>query len=262
MQVENAEKSTRRGGTSLVALRLNTSAVLISWTRCSSRQAPLRRRTALQKIHRLSKNIGIAATGVASDIETIANTLFNQGLHHSQLFNSEIPTSRLAYSMAADIHSRTIHRTIRPLGIHACMIGWDEASQQACVFEIDTLGNCFRSKYSCVGKSNKQIALHLARTMNILDSDQSNKKVQSEMSLLVRTGVEALLRGIMEDDEYGEGFDATNCVGVDSLLVNGQLNIAIVGEGASFSIIDRNVLEDAIRNNNYETLCASNQIIL
>ena len=210
VQLENAERASRRGGTSVVALRSadNSTAVLFYWQPASI----VRQRTSMQKIRGLASHVGLAATGLASDIEFIAQQGFDLASQHAQVFSSPIPVSRVAHALASEMHKRSMKRGWRPLGLRACLIGHhDDAAH---VYELDPLGNLFCCQMTCIGTAADKIAAKLVRSVVVAVTDtcggvaetanvEAKSTATGPIEAVARIKEPASGKGGLGDDELG-----------------------------------------------------------
>lgn len=232
VQVEAADKASRRGKRVILGLSSKDGAVLISWARRGGKSL-----TPLQQLVPLTQYSGIAARGVASDIGYAQNLLFEQASQHSLVYSSPIPTGRLARMLADQMHLRTMQRQFRPLGLRTCIAGYDE--DRGCLFEVDVMGNCFECTASCLGSSVEEEdeiirAVTTATTSTIVAEGQTlatlakgeEEEENDPLTALAKLGIRAIRKAASAGNELYDDKEAV-------------FEVAVVGRNVPFEI--RNV---------------------
>jgi 20S proteasome alpha/beta subunit len=216
----------------------NDTAVLLLWHPNGFGEGPLRR-TSMQRIRALSPNLALAATGLASDIEHVSNLGFELVSQHSYAFNSPVPVSRVAQSLASDLHFRSMRRGWRPLGVRACLVGvaHDGAAQ---IFEIDPLGNLFCCRLSCIGALSDKLALKINLA---LLAKETEEKGWEDVGALVRIGAQALAQASREEFE-DEGRASSELMNLDAVC--SRLDVAVVGREKSFQLLSPQEVRDTL----------------
>ena len=226
VQLESAEFASRRGA-SVIALASNNSAVLLSWSpeAASGKEST---KTSLQKFRALSSNIGMTGTGVSSDIEFIANYGFDFVAQHSYAFSSPAPLSRVAQSMASEMHLRTVRRGWRPFGVRLCLVGYESGAAQ--VIELDPMGNLLNCKFSCIGANADKLARKLSASFN-----NASSEALSDVGSLVRLGAQTIVDTMNDTGDETEGSIPKKMWSLEEVL--GKVDAAIVGKDQAFSFM-------------------------
>ena len=162
-QVEYAAKAAASGGTTICA-RSFDHAVIVSWSKNTDKQS-LQQST----IYRISQNLGVTAVGISSDCSHITNMIKEEVEQHDYVFASSLPSKKLAATIANYVHMHTIDMRYRPLGIRLVMCSYD-ALFQAQVFEVDSLGNLYKCKLSCLGQFS--VGKSIVRKMTFVVNDR------------------------------------------------------------------------------------------
>jgi len=227
MQLENAELASRRGA-SVLALASNNSAVLLSWSpEAASGKGSTK--TSLQKFRALSSNIGMTGTGVASDIEFMANYGFDFVAQHSYAYSSPAPLSRVARSMASEMHLRTVRRGWRPFGVRLCLVGYESGAAR--VIELDPMGNLLNCNFSCIGANADKLARKLSASFS-----NASSEALSDVASLVRLGAQTIVDTMNDTGDETEGpLPDRKMWSLEEVL--DQVDAAIVGKDHAFSFM-------------------------
>ena len=175
--VDLALKASQSGGMIVAAKGTGCAALVsLSTARVSTDEAsmhhPASRATArarlekkmqVERIKVLDASALFASVGVVADTIYLADTLFDQVTNHKYVYGNSVPISRLAKYLSILTHSRTLERTVRPFGVHSCLIGRMNAQDvgernvgedsDLWIYEVDTLGNIFGCHWCCIGST-------------------------------------------------------------------------------------------------------------
>ena len=188
-QVEYANKAAMQGGT-VIGVRSNSSAVLFTWADRPD-DDDVFSYSPPRKIRKLTESIGIASSGIVSDVDYLANMMFEEANEYIYLFNSDPPASRLAQTVADFVHERTLSSRYRPMGVRICIASYDTVSN-ATITEIDVMGNVRQCELSCIGPYAERIVKKWNTTIDMTGLDASE---------LVRECVIALRRCLNDKDD-------------------------------------------------------------
>ena len=227
MQLESAEFASRRGA-SVLALASNNSAVLLSWSPEAAAGKGYTK-TSLQKFRALSSNIGMTGTGVASDIEFMANYGFDFVAQHSYAYSSPAPLSRVARSMASEMHLRTVRRGWRPFGHSLFLVGYESGAAR--VIELDPMGNLLNCNFSCIGANADKLARKLSASFS-----NASSEALSDVASLVRLGAQTIVDTMNDTGDETEGpLPDRKMWSLEEVL--DQVDAAIVGKDHAFSFM-------------------------
>jgi len=184
-QVESADKASKRGST-VIAVHNRNHGIILTYKSSGDdndddddannnegeeeeeneekhkQDATSMRVPRDRRVHILSSSLGAAFTGIASDVHFLANKLFDEVSLHTFVFGTDMPNARLANELADTIHSRTLAKRFRPLGVRACLMGCD-TQKNVTLFEIDALGSCVQRRLACVGKYGEALSKRWGR---------------------------------------------------------------------------------------------------
>ena len=123
----------------------------------------LEKKMKVERIRILDSSTLFASVGVVADTIYLSDILFDQVTNHKYIYGNSMPISRLAKKLSSLIHVRTLERTTRPFGVHACLIGRmyalgeggrkEDEDDDLWIYEIDALGNIYVCRWCCIGSS-------------------------------------------------------------------------------------------------------------
>lgn len=151
-QVEYAREAVKRGAP-CVGVQATDGVVLAGYTKHSS---SLMVEESVQKIHKVSDDIGVVSAGHVSDarkLVDISREIYqNENLRHG----TSMPTSDLALSVADEVQSTTQQGGFRPYGCSLLFGGVDVDGEYA-LFEVDPSGAPLQWKATAIGEQNNRL---------------------------------------------------------------------------------------------------------
>ena len=218
-QREGAFKAAARGGT-VLGLRSSNVSILLSYPCTPSHGSE---GDGDGSVRGISASMGFAVAGLAADASFVRDKLFDEAAEHRFVFGAEMSLPRLAASVAAMMHRRTLSSYLRPLGVRIALIGVHQ------LLEIDPLGGLHSCRAVFLGPYAKQLS-------ECLDKSSSDLRDLNNVEILTR-GVQTLVEVIThEENSFGSE----------------KLHIAIVGEGLTYKELSREAVRLAVENKDYD----------
>lgn len=146
-QVEYAFKAVRQSGITSIGVRGNDCVVFITQKKV---QDKLIDPTSVTRCYRITKQIGLLATGLTPDARDIVQQARHQAAEFRFTFGYEIPVDYLAKVLADKAQVYTQHAYMRPLGVISMLISVDE-ERGPCLFKVDPAGYYVGYKATAVG---------------------------------------------------------------------------------------------------------------
>jgi 20S proteasome subunit alpha 6 len=208
--VEYALEAVKQGSAA-VGLCSKTHAVLVAVKRSSGELASYQK-----KIFMIDDHMGIAIAGLTSDARVLCNYMRTEAMRSKMLYNRPLPTGRIVSALADKAQVNTQHYGGRPYGVGLLVIGYDTTGPH--LFECSPSGNNFAYRAMAIGSRAQSAKTYLERHYEAFDD--------ANLELLVQHGLRALQATLQQDKQLS----------VDNV------DVAIVGEGQPFTIVDRDTL--------------------
>eukprot|EP00878_Enallax_costatus_P001208 GHUV01001350.1.p1 GENE.GHUV01001350.1~~GHUV01001350.1.p1 ORF type:complete len:247 (+),score=73.79 GHUV01001350.1:242-982(+) len=146
-QVEYAFKAVRQSGVTSLGVRGKDCVVFITQKKV---QDKLIDPSSVTRCYRITKQIGLLATGLAPDARDIVQQARHQAAEFRFTYGYEIPVDYLAKVLADKAQVYTQHAYMRPLGVISMLISVDE-ERGPCLFKVDPAGYYVGYKATAVG---------------------------------------------------------------------------------------------------------------
>ncbi|KAG1658459.1 hypothetical protein FOA52_003105 [Chlamydomonas sp. UWO 241] len=146
-QVEYAFKAVRNAGVTSIAVRGKDSVVFVTQKKVSDK---LLDPTSVTRMFKITKNIGLLATGLIADARSIAQQARQQAAEFRFKYGYEVPVDFLAKVLADKAQVYTQHAYMRPLGVVSMLIAIDEERGPQ-LFKVDPAGFYIGYKATSVG---------------------------------------------------------------------------------------------------------------
>ncbi|CAM9643078.1 unnamed protein product [Choristocarpus tenellus] len=157
-QVEYAQEATLRGCT-VVGVCDGDCVVLAAWTPSPSTIRAL----PAKAIWTVDSHVGLAASGLRSDVQYLTDNAFKWCSEHHYVFSSSIPCHVLTRRIADVIHSCTVRGGKRPLAVDMLVAGFDE-HMGASLHQVQTTGAVQRYKAVAIGANAAAAKSDLVRS--------------------------------------------------------------------------------------------------
>jgi 20S proteasome alpha/beta subunit len=269
IQVEYANKAAMQGGT-VIGIRSNFSAVLFTWTeRTGDDDFP---ESPPRKIRKLTESIGLGSSGIVSDVDFLANKMFEEANDYLYLFKSDPPAIRIAQSIADFMHERTLSARYRPMGVRMCVASFD-AVANATITEIDPIGNIHRCELSCLGPHAGKIVEKWDKSVDMSGWD-APKLVRECLRVLRRCLHEAdEVEDDDDDDELSDETGGEKKKKLEDLRIRREetpvvpredapvirardVSVGVVGKDVPFTKLEEEVIQAAVERDDYEPMRA------
>eukprot|EP00882_Tetradesmus_deserticola_P005353 GHRQ01005633.1.p2 GENE.GHRQ01005633.1~~GHRQ01005633.1.p2 ORF type:complete len:247 (+),score=135.37 GHRQ01005633.1:292-1032(+) len=146
-QVEYAFKAVRQSGVTSIGVRGSDCVVFITQKKV---QDKLIDPSSVSRCYRITKQIGMLATGLPADARSIVQQARHQAAEFRFTYGYEMPVDVLAKVLADKAQVYTQHAYMRPLGVISMLISMDE-ERGPCLFKVDPAGYYVGYKATAVG---------------------------------------------------------------------------------------------------------------
>lgn len=146
-QVEYAFKAVRQCGVTSIAVRGKDCVVFITQKKVPD---ALIDPTSVTRCFRITKQIGLLATGLGPDCRSVVQQARHQAAEFRFTYGYEIPVDYLAKVLADKAQVYTQHAYMRPLGVISMLISVDEERGPS-LFKVDPAGYYVGYKATAVG---------------------------------------------------------------------------------------------------------------
>ncbi|CAM9136816.1 unnamed protein product [Chrysoparadoxa australica] len=169
-QVEYALEATKRGS-SIVGGCSKECAVLASWAKPAGVKA-----YPPKPIKKLHSHLGLAASGLSSDVEFLSNEARQWCREHRYIWGTTIPPSRLSRKLADAVHACTCQSGQRPMAVDVLVAGSGNGSDPALIRILPT-GSMHRCRLAAAGANAGSAIKYLVSTMESLTEDESEAEM-------------------------------------------------------------------------------------
>jgi 20S proteasome alpha/beta subunit len=218
-----------------------------------------------ERIKLLDDATVLSSVGLTADANYLADALFEEIAQHRFVFGSSITAARLAKVLSTMAHGRTLQRSLRPFGVHSCILGSDtegggtaaltdpptatgsdygdddekkqQQQQQLGLYEVDVLGNIYPCRWTCIGSTREQAA----RVVRELDRASHSLSSATDATTLSKVCLACLRRAMLKGQEEEE---ESSSAGPLSLRAH-ELQIAVVEEEGEGGVMAAKVLSRA-----------------
>uniref|UniRef100_A0A0D6R9A0 Proteasome subunit alpha type n=1 Tax=Araucaria cunninghamii TaxID=56994 RepID=A0A0D6R9A0_ARACU len=212
-QVEYAMEAVKQGSAA-VGLRSNTHVVLASVGKANSEFSSYQK-----KLFKVDDHIGVAIAGLTADGRVLSRYMRSECINYSFLYESPLPVGRLVVQLADKAQVCTQRSWKRPYGVGLLVAGLDETGPH--LYQNCPSGNYFEYQAFAIGARSQAGKTYLERKFETFP--------QCSRDELIRHGVMAIRECLQEGKLSG-----FNC------------NVAIVGIGEAFHILDQKAVEEII----------------
>lgn len=159
-QVEYAFKAVRQAGATSIGVRGADCAVFVTQKKVPDK---LIDPGSVSRCFRITKEIGLLATGLPADARSIVQQARHQAAEFRFTYGYEIPVDYLARVLADKAQVYTQHAYMRPLGVISLLVGVDEETKAPLLFKVDPAGYFVGHKAAAVGAKETEAANHLEK---------------------------------------------------------------------------------------------------
>uniref|UniRef100_A0A6A7G7A7 Proteasome subunit alpha type-2-B n=1 Tax=Hirondellea gigas TaxID=1518452 RepID=A0A6A7G7A7_9CRUS len=117
--------------------------------------------SSVQKINKLTQNIGLTYAGMAPDYRVLTQKGRKAAQKYALKFCEEIPVSQLVHDLATIIQEFTQSGGVRPFGVSLLVAGFDDQGPQ--LYQIDPSGSYWAWKASAIGKNMQNASTFLEK---------------------------------------------------------------------------------------------------
>lgn len=204
-QVEYAFKAVRNAGVTSIGVRGKDSVVFVTQKKVSDK---LLDPTSVTRMFKITKNIGLLATGLIADARSIVQQARQQAAEFRFKYGYECPVDFLAKVLADKAQVYTQHAYMRPLGVVSMLIAIDEERGPQ-LFKVDPAGFYIGYKATSVGTKEVEATNFLEKKFKGNPQMSYDDAVQAAISSLAHVLSEDLKPadievGVVRDDPAGE----------------------------------------------------------
>ncbi|CAH9105821.1 unnamed protein product [Cuscuta europaea] len=191
-QVEYAFKAVKAVGITSIGVRGRDSVCVVTQKKVPDK---LLDQTSVTHLFKITKHLGLLATGVTADARTLVQQARNEAAEFRFKYGYEMPVEVLARWIADKSQVYTQHAYMRPLGIVAMVVGIDDEKGPQ-LFKCDPAGHFFGHKATSAGSKEQE-------AVNFLEKKMKNDPVFSYEET-IQTAVSALQSVLQEDFKASE----------------------------------------------------------
>eukprot|EP00879_Flechtneria_rotunda_P004730 GHRR01004998.1.p1 GENE.GHRR01004998.1~~GHRR01004998.1.p1 ORF type:complete len:247 (+),score=92.04 GHRR01004998.1:280-1020(+) len=166
-QVEYAFKAVRQSGVTSIGVRGNDSAVFITQKKV---QDKLIDPTSVTRCFKITRNIGLLATGLPPDARSVVQQARHQAAEFRFTYGYEIPVDYLAKVLSDKAQVYTQHAYMRPLGVISMLISVDD-EKGPCLYKVDPAGYYVGYKATAVGAKETEAVNFLEKRIKAAPAD-------------------------------------------------------------------------------------------
>jgi 20S proteasome subunit alpha 2 len=145
--IVNARQAVANGNTSL-GIKAKNGVVLACEKKLENTLVDAK---TVQKINTLTKNIGIAYSGMGPDFRILTRRGRKDAQRYYLRYHEDVPVGVLASEVASTMQEFTQSGGVRPFGVSLFLAGYDHNGPQ--LYEIDPSGSYWAWKASAIGKN-------------------------------------------------------------------------------------------------------------
>lgn len=147
-QVEYAFKAVKSAGNTTIAIRGDDTVCVVSQKKVPDK---LIDPASISNMYSVTKNIGIAVTGLTADSRSIVQDARQRAAEFRFKYGYEIPVDYLAQALADKAQVHTQFARMRPLGVMTILVGIDEERGPQ-LYKVDPAGAHTTVKRKCHGE--------------------------------------------------------------------------------------------------------------
>mmetsp|Transcript_14201 Transcript_14201/g.23629 ORF Transcript_14201/g.23629 Transcript_14201/m.23629 type:complete len:307 (-) Transcript_14201:134-1054(-) len=256
-QIEAAFKSAERGST-ILAINSDDHVVIMTWQPSDSAiEEPS------MKLVRLSKTMGLCATGIVADAHYLSQQAFKEVLTHQRVFGSVPVLSRLSHNLADQMHKKTLSLASRPFGVMLCIFGFDTGKAQSQLYQVTPSGSCRECSVFCTGRNSekllasykKQHGKRLPTGNSLVTTVQSVVDAVRNVYVTRSPGIPVPTNSVHEDSISSTGSEVDDDEAFAQPLFRAQdVTIHVLGKDYCLQQVDGLSLCEAIRTGDFQVL--------
>mmetsp|Transcript_127335 Transcript_127335/g.189852 ORF Transcript_127335/g.189852 Transcript_127335/m.189852 type:complete len:246 (-) Transcript_127335:4043-4780(-) len=189
LQLEYAQNASKYGQT-VLGMRSEKHSVLFSFY--PQKKAFV---SKMNKIFTISKNSGMAVTGIIGDGKSVHRFIENKNEQYKYAYKINCPVSSLALNCSSLFHRSTFHSGARPYGTTVLMSGYD--SNGISLVEISTDGTSIETYGTIIGSDSQTMAGKL--------SDRLEETQEYSLDELIVLSIEIFHKKILKKDSIKSG---------------------------------------------------------
>ncbi|VAH86967.1 unnamed protein product [Triticum turgidum subsp. durum] len=139
--------------------------------------------TSITHLFSITKYTGLLATGLTADARSLVSQARNEAAEFRKKWGYEMPVDVLAKWIADKAQIYTQHAYMRPLGVVAMVLGYDE-EKNAQLFKCDPAGHFFGHKATSAGLKEQEAINFLEKKMKDSPQFTYDETVQIAVSAL------------------------------------------------------------------------------
>ncbi|KAG8073698.1 hypothetical protein GUJ93_ZPchr0006g45215 [Zizania palustris] len=160
-QVEYAFKAVKSAGVTSIGVRGKDSVCVVTQKKVPDK---LLDQTSVTHLFPITKYVGLLATGLTADARSLVYQARNEAAEFRFKWGYEMPVDVLAKWIADKAQVYTQHAYMRPLGVVAMVLGYDE-EKNAQLFKCDPAGHFFGHKATSAGLKEQEAINFLEKKM-------------------------------------------------------------------------------------------------
>lgn len=168
VQIEYALNAVNQGVTAL-GIKATNGVVLATEKKSST---PLMNSSSLEKISRITPNIGMIYSGMGPDYRVLTDKARKVShTDYKRIYNEYPPTRILVQDVAKVMQEATQSGGVRPFGVSLLVAGWDDKPAGTgqggpALYQVDPSGSYFPWKATAIGKSATSAKTFLEKRYN------------------------------------------------------------------------------------------------
>ncbi|CAA7016087.1 unnamed protein product [Microthlaspi erraticum] len=179
-QVEYAFKAVKTAGITSIGVRGKDSVCVVTQKKVPDK---LLDQSSVTHLFQITKYIGLLATGITADARSLVQQARNEAAEFRFTYGYEMPVDILAKWIADKSQVYTQHAYMRPLGVVAMVLGFDEENGPL-LYKCDPAGHFYGHKATGAGMKEQEAVNFLEKKMKENPSFTYDETVQTAISAL------------------------------------------------------------------------------
>ncbi|KAH7821073.1 putative proteasome subunit alpha type-2 [Monocercomonoides exilis] len=200
VQIEYALEAVNHGTTAL-GIKATNGVVIAT----AKKNAPLIDETSIERISKISENVGCVFSGLSPDYRVVVKKARKEAEKYKLKFGEEASVLTISTYIGSLMQDYTQAGGVRPMGCSLLVAGYNEATKQPDLYQIDPSGSYWSWKATGIGKDSqttKQFLEKRYRADSELD-DAIHTAIltikESYDGILTEKGIDVGIVGIGED---------------------------------------------------------------
>ena len=195
-------------------MRSKTEAVVVS-----VKKNPTKLACYQEKIFKVSKEIGIAISGMTADARVLCKYMRILNTKNQVKYGSNIGVDFLANKVASKYRAKTNSSGSRPFGVGILLVGLD-SEKEPHIYELNPNGDCIEYVGYAIGAKCQSSKTYLEKNMNLFPG--------SELRQLVLHGLKAIKSGYRDEKEE---------------MTKHNIEVSVIGKDGLFTSLNQNEVD-------------------